>query len=80
MIVGLSTMTAVIPYAFCALAAGLVGAHAAVRGKGQIGGVEIVAFVFALFTLYGCGPEPVLYGTMLLMLGIPVYVWQRHRA
>ena len=35
---------------------------------------------FALFTLYGCGPEPVLYGTMLLMLGIPVYIWQRHRA
>jgi len=42
--------------------------------------VEIVAFVFALFTLYGCGGEAVLYGTVLLMLGIPVYVWQHRRA
>jgi arginine:agmatine antiporter len=39
--------------------------------------VEWVAFVFSLFTLYGCGPTPVLYGFVLLMLGIPVYVWQR---
>jgi arginine:agmatine antiporter len=32
-----------------------------------------------MFTLYGCGPTPVLYGLILLMLGIPVYVWQRRR-
>jgi APA family basic amino acid/polyamine antiporter len=81
-LVGLSTMTAVVPYAFCALAAGLIGAHARAKGKGKgrgIGVVEVIGFVFALFTLYGCGPEPVLYGLMLLMLGIPVYVWQRRR-
>jgi arginine:agmatine antiporter len=78
--VGLSTMTAVVPYAFCALAGGLIGAHASVKRKGHsIGVVETIGFVFALFTLYGCGPEPVLYGLMLLMLGIPVYVWQRRR-
>ena len=80
-IVGLSTMTAVVPYAFCALAAGLIGAHATAKGKGRaVGPIEIIGFVFALFTLYGCGPEPVLYGLLLLMLGIPVYVWQRRRA
>ena len=37
-------------------------------------------FVFAVFTLYGCGAEAVLYGVLLLVLGIPVYVWQRRRA
>jgi APA family basic amino acid/polyamine antiporter len=80
-LVGLSTMTAVVPYAFCALAAGLIGAHARAKGKGRgMGVVEVIGFIFALFTLYGCGPEPVLYGLMLLMLGIPVYVWQRRRA
>jgi arginine:agmatine antiporter len=80
--VGLSTMTAVVPYAFCALAAGLIGAQAGPKGEGKghrLGAVEIIGFVFALFTLYGCGAEPVLYGLMLLMLGIPVYVWQRRR-
>jgi arginine:agmatine antiporter len=28
--------------------------------------VEIIAFIFAVFTLYGCGAEAVLYGTVLL--------------
>lgn len=81
MIVGMSTMTAVIPYAFCALATGIIGARASGDTKPpRIGLIELIAFTFALFTLYGCGPQPVLYGTMLLMLGIPVYIWQRHRA
>ena len=76
LVVGLATMAAVVPYAFCALAPGFVTAR-----KGdpvpRVTFVEIVAFVFAMFTLYGCGAEPVLYGTVLLFLGIPVYTWQR---
>jgi arginine:agmatine antiporter len=77
--VSMSTMTAVVPYAFCALAGALITARSAAKGRGRIGAVEIIGFVFALFTLYGCGPEPVLYGLMLMMFGIPVYVWQRRR-
>ena len=76
MIVSLSTMAAVIPYVFCSLAAG--------SSRPRSGGpcrrvtlVEAIAFVFAMFTVYGCGPEPVLYGLVLLLLGVPVYVWQR---
>ena len=46
----------------------------------RVGAIEVVAFVFAVFTLYGCGAESVLYGTVLLILGIPVYVWQKRRA
>ena len=79
LVVGLSTMAAVISYAFCALASGLVAARAA--GGGPIPRptlVEVIAFVFAVFTLYGCGAEPVLYGLLLLVLGIPVFVWQQH--
>jgi basic amino acid/polyamine antiporter, APA family len=81
MAVGLSTMAAVIPYAFCALASGMVAAH--VGGGGPIPQptvIELIAFVFAVFTLYGCGAESALYGLVLLMLGIPVFVWQRRRA
>ena len=81
LVVGLSTMAAVIPYAFCALAGSLVSARVSggVRVP-RVTIVEIVAFVFAMFTLYGCGAEPVLYGLVLLLLGIPVFVWQRRRA
>jgi len=77
-IVGLSTMAAVAPYAFCALSSGLVSAR--VTGKAvvpRVTVIEIIAFVFAMFTLYGCGAEAVLYGTVLLLLGIPVFVWLR---
>jgi APA family basic amino acid/polyamine antiporter len=81
LVVGLSTMAAVIPYAFCALASGLVSARV---GKSlqipRVTVVEIIGFIFAMFTLYGCGAEPVLYGLVLLLLGIPVFVWQRRRA
>jgi APA family basic amino acid/polyamine antiporter len=84
LVISLSTMAAVIPYAFCALAVGLVAARAAgsdgVDAKmPRIGVVEIIAFVFSVFTVYGCGADAVLYGLLLLLLGIPVYVWQRQR-
>ncbi len=80
LIVSLSTMTAVIPYAFCALAGGFVAARVAGGGPvPRVTPVEVIAFLFSIFTVYGCGPEPVLYGLMLLLLGIPVYTWQRRR-
>jgi amino acid transporter len=81
LVVGLSTMAAVIPYAFCALATGLVAAHVAGGGPvPRLGVIEVIAFIFSVFTLYGCGAKAVLYGTIMLVLGIPVYVWQRRRA
>ena len=81
LIVGLSTMTAVVPYAFCALAASLLPARDS-HGVSvpRLPVVEAVAFVFAIFTLYGCGAEAVLYGFVLMLLGLPVYVWQRRSA
>jgi len=81
LVVSLSTMTAVVPYAFCALAVGLVAAGRAGQGPKtpRVGVVGVIAFVFSMFTIYGCGPAAVLYGLMLLLLGMPVYVWQRRR-
>jgi basic amino acid/polyamine antiporter, APA family len=77
-VVNLATMAAVVPYAFCALAVGLIPAQGAGNGKApRLRPVEWIAFVFSLFTVYGCGPEAVLYGLILLLLGIPVYVWLR---
>lgn len=79
LVVGLSTMAAVIPYAFCALAGGLVAAHVAGGGPvPRVTGVEIIAFLFSVFTLYGCGAEAVMYGLLLLIAGIPIFVWQRY--
>jgi arginine:agmatine antiporter len=77
--VGLSTMTAVIPYAFCALAVPLVVQRTKGGPLPRVTVVQLIGFGFALFTLYGCGAQTVLYGLMMLMFGIPVYVWQRRR-
>jgi len=75
MIVSLSTLAAVIPYVFCPLAPGLMTLRA--DAIPRITPAEVIAFLFSMFTVYGCGPELVLYGLVLLLLGIPVYVWQR---
>jgi APA family basic amino acid/polyamine antiporter len=40
----------------------------------------VIAFIFSVFTLYGCGADAVLYGVIMLVLGIPVFVWQRRRS
>jgi len=65
-------------YAFCSLAGSLVAAGVTKeRRMPRVTAIELIAFIFAIFTLYGSGAEPVLYGLVLLMLGIPVYVWQR---
>src|SRR5262249_36333119 len=83
-VVNLSTMAAVIPYAFCALAGAIIlrGAKHAPNKERQsrFSLVEIVAFAFAVWTIYGCGADAVLYGLLLLLLGIPVYVGMRSRA
>ena len=74
LIVSLSTMAAVVPYAFCALATGLVAAYAAGGGPvPRLTIIEVIAFIFSVFTLYGCGADAVLYGFMMLVLGIPIY-------
>ena len=79
-VVGLSTMGAVISYAFCALAVGLISQREKPRIElPRITIVEIIAFTFAVFTLYGCGATAVLFGLLLLILGIPVFVWQRRQ-
>jgi arginine:agmatine antiporter len=75
-LVSLATMTGVICYVFCALADGLISSKDG--GLPRIGIVEGIAFVFSLFTVYGCGPAAVMYGLVLLLLGIPVFVWQQH--
>jgi arginine:agmatine antiporter len=82
-IVNLSTMAAVIPYVFCALAGVIIRRRIASppdgRRKARFSFVEIVAFIFSIWTIYGCGAEAVLYGLLLLLMGIPMYVWMRSR-
>ena len=75
LVVGLSTMAAVIPAPnFCALAMDSSQSTSGGRQISKPSLVEVIAFVFSVY-VYGCGAEPVLYGVVLLLLGIPVFVW-----
>jgi hypothetical protein len=35
----------------------------------------VLAFLFAMFAIGGAGAETVFYGFLLLLAGLPIYVW-----
>ena len=43
------------------------------RGRRSVAGV--IAFLFSMFAIAGAGPEVVYYGFILLLSGLPIYVW-----
>ena len=84
-IILLATLTTLMPYAFCAMAELIILMKDPARFRGQrlfgSGVIAVVAFIYSVWTVFGSGPEIVLYGFILLLLGIPVYVWmQRENA
>ena len=61
------------PYVFCALAVWLMPGHS--RPSGSAAVVSALAFVYSMFAIYGAGAETVFYGFLLLLAGLPIYVW-----
>jgi APA family basic amino acid/polyamine antiporter len=74
-IILLSTLGTLVPYVFCAVAGWLLRDPAAPGGAGGAGVVPALAFVFALVAVGGAGADGVYWGFLLLMAGLPVYVW-----
>jgi APA family basic amino acid/polyamine antiporter len=75
----LSTLANLIPYVFCSIAPVLLRrrldiARPASRGAAV---VSTLAFVYAGWMIYGAGAEVALLGLILMVSGIPVYVWLR---
>jgi len=81
----LATLSALVPYAFCALVELMLFARdpAAYSGGPHLGrtlALAAVAFLYSLGAIYGAGAEVVFYGFLLLLAGVPVFVWVRWRA
>jgi APA family basic amino acid/polyamine antiporter len=80
-IILLTTLTTLVPYAFCAMAELLllIQHRAQFNAKRLVGSsvIGILAFAYAVWTVYGSGAQTVLLGFLLLLLGLPVYVWMR---
>lgn len=67
----LSTLASLVPFSFCAMAAFLLDPNMS-SGLRVAGGV---AFLYAMFSIVGAGAETVYWGFLLLISGLPVYVW-----
>lgn len=75
----LSTLSALIPYVFCSLAGLLIRRRLGItarpsRTESVIAGI---AFIYSGWAIYGAGAQIVLLGLLLMLAGIPVYVWLR---
>ncbi|MBT8223167.1 MAG: amino acid permease, partial [Eudoraea sp.] len=73
----LSTLCCLVPYLFSTAAYVLLALKKATKGKNPIfihllGGL---AFLFSFWAIYGAGEAVVFYGFLLLMAGVPIYVW-----
>ena len=77
----LSTLSSVIPFAFCSLAGFLMhresGRMMMTRGAMVIASL---AFIYSIWAIVGAGADVVYAGFLLLMCGLPVYVWVRRSA
>lgn len=72
----LATLSTLVPYTFCSLA-GFLLARSDARMKMSAGAsaVSALAFCYALWAIGGAGADVVYWGFLLLMSGLPVYVW-----
>ena len=74
----LGTLATLIPYLFCAMAGlRVLQADSPVPLKPWRAALLLLAALYALWTIAGAGQEVVYWGFLLLLTGLPVYVWLR---
>ncbi len=82
-IIILATLTTLVPYAFSAAAQLMLMFTDRERFSGRRltldATIAILAFTYSFWMIYGAGEEYIAQGFLLLMAGIPVYVFMRWR-
>jgi APA family basic amino acid/polyamine antiporter len=78
-IILLATLTALLPYCFSTMAQLMLSIREPERYRDQRTPgrviVAILGFFYSLWAIAGAGQRVVFWGTLLLLAGIPVYVW-----
>jgi APA family basic amino acid/polyamine antiporter len=72
----LSTLNTLIPYTFSSLAVFVLRPRRETLG-GAMAAVAAIAFVYSFWAIAGAGKDTVYYGFLLLVSGLPVYVWMQ---
>lgn len=79
----LATLTCLVPYVFTAMAELMIFIKDREKFSGQklLGSsiISIFAFIYSIWAIIGSGQETVYWGFVLLMCGIPIYVWMKWR-
>jgi len=82
-VVELSTVAEMVPYVFCCLVEGALylslGKSMGYFNPRTYIPIAFVAFMFAMWTIYGSGPQAGMWGLLLLLAGLPVYVILHHK-
>ena len=73
-IILLSTLTVLVPYLFSSATHILISYQ---KGKKWFWLTGTLAFVFSIWAVIGSGSEVVLWGFIMLMLGLPVYIFMK---
>ena len=76
-IILLATLSTLVPYVFSSLAGFLIGRGGDGRLRVSAGSAAVaaLAFLYSLWAIGGAGADVVYWGFLLLLAGLPVYVW-----
>jgi len=74
-IIRLSTLGTLVPYLFCSLASLMVPEPDRRRLPRAAFAIGVLAFLYAMTAVGGAGADVVYLGFLMLMAGLPVYVW-----
>lgn len=78
-IVQLTVIATLLPYLFTAASYSLIIIEKKLHTKSWIKTFVLSAlgFIYSLWAIYGSGPDTVFYGFLLLLVGIPVYIYMK---
>src|SRR5579859_1165669 len=78
----ITTFFTLVPYMLCALADIVLSRREKRASNVRMFDVVIAsaAFVFGIWACYGTGKDSLFYGTLMLLAGLPIYVWQTGKA
>ncbi|MDC7997232.1 amino acid permease [Gilvibacter sediminis] len=77
----LTTLCCLVPYLFVAAAYILITREKGIfsQQKVQVATLSVLGVIYSLWAIYGSGAETVLYGTILLFAGLPLFAWMKYR-
>ena len=79
----LATLTSLVPYVFCSAADVIITFRdrqaSGYRRRAGVILVPTLAFLYSLWAIGGSGRDTVYWGFLLLLAGIPVYVWAKQQ-